>query len=165
MPSKQTSLLIDTNVWLDNYLPNREGSEKAVALITFASKYEYPLLYPAAVAKDVFYLSAHAFKKMIRAEKGALSSSDAAVATEAAWGCVQNMREQATAVGADESDLWMACKLRSIHNDLEDNLIVAAAERANATYLITSDEALIKHSPVATLTPSDALALLQAEMA
>ena len=124
-----------------------------------------PLLYPASIAKDVFYLSSHAFRKTIRAEKGTLSSSDAAVAAEAAWKCVQNMREQATAVGSDESDLWMACKLRSIHNDLEDNLVVAAAKRANATYLVTNDETLIKHSPVAALTPRDALALLQAEIA
>ena len=46
-----------------------------------------------------------------------------------------------------------------------DNLIVAAAQRSNATYLITSDELLIKHAPVAALTPSDALTLLQADMA
>lgn len=165
MPNQQTSLLIDTNVWLDYYLPNREGGYEATALVGFAFEYGYPLLYPASIAKDVFYLSSHAFRKTIRAEKGALSSSDAAVAAEAAWKCVQNMREQATAVGSDESDLWMACKLRSIHNDLEDNLVVAAAKRANATYLVTNDETLIKHSPVAALTPRDALALLQAEIA
>ena len=57
------------------------------------------------------------------------------------------MRKQATAVGADESDLWTACNLRSVHNDLEDNLVVAAAQRADATYLVTNDEALIKHAP------------------
>ena len=45
---------------------------------------------------------------------------------------------------------------------VEDNLIVAAAQRSNATYLITSDELLIKHAPVAALTPGDALTLLQA---
>ena len=75
---------------------------------------------------------------------------------------MRSMREQATAVGADESDLWKACALHSIHNDLEDNLIVAAAQQANASYLVTNDEGLIKHAPVATLTPKDALALLQA---
>ena len=69
------------------------------------------------------------------------------------------------AVGSDESDLWTACGLCNLHNDLEDNLIVAAAQRSNATYLITSDELLIKHAPVAALTPSDALTLLQADMA
>ena len=74
------------------------------------------------------------------------------------------MRKQATAVGADESDLWTACNLRSVHNDLEDNLVVAAAQRADATYLFTNDEALIKHAPVAALAPADALALLKATL-
>ena len=114
--------------------------------------------------KDVFYLIATTFKRDTRAQNGKLTQSDAAVATEIAWGCVNSIREQATAVGADESDIWMACKLHSVHNDLEDNLVVAAAKRANATYLITNDDSLIKHSPVATLTPSDALALLQSTL-
>ena len=161
MHSQQPSLLVDTNVWFDYYLPSRPGHTEALSLIMFAYEHGYPLLYPAAIVKDVFYLAANAFKRDMRNEKGALTERDAATASAGAWGCVQNLREQATAVGADESDLWMACKLRSIHNDLEDNLIVAAAERANATYLITNDETLIKHSSVAALTPSDALALLQ----
>ncbi|WP_080800011.1 type II toxin-antitoxin system VapC family toxin [Arabiibacter massiliensis] len=165
MASQQSTLLVDTNVWLDYYLPNRPGHAEALSFILFAYEHGYPLLYPAAIVKDVFYLTANAFKRDMRNETGTLTERDAAAASAGAWGCVLHLREQATAVGADESDLWMACKLRSVHNDLEDNLIVAAAERASATYLITNDEALIKHSPVAALTPSDALALLQAKMA
>ena len=161
MASQQSSLLVDTNVWLDCFLSNRPGHDEAIALVLFAYEHEYPLLYPAAILKDVFYLTANAFKRDTRNETGKLTQREAAAATEIAWGCVNSMRERATGVGADESDLWMACKLRSIHNDLEDNLIVAAAQRATATYLITNDEALIKHAPVATLTPGDALALLQ----
>lgn len=161
MPNQRPSLLVDTNVWLDYYLPERKGSKVAADIVSFAFEYEYPLLYPTAIAKDVFYLIASTLKQTSRSEKGGLSHSDAETATEVAWACVNNMREQATAVGADESDLWQACNLRSIHNDLEDNLIVAAAQRANATYLVTNDETLIKHAPVATLTPGDALKLLQ----
>ena len=114
--------------------------------------------------KDVFYVAVSTFKRIARAEKGSLTPSDAVTATETAWGCVNSMRKQATAVGADESDLWTACNLRSVHNDLEDNLVVAAAQRADATYLVTNDEALIKHAPVAALTPADALALLKATL-
>ena len=47
---------------------------------------------------------------------------------------------------------------------IEDNLVVAAAQRADATYLVTNDEALIKHAPVAALAPADALALLKATL-
>ena len=162
MPSQQTSLLVDTNIWLDYFLANRPGHDAAMSFMLFAHEHGYPLLYPTAIVKDVFYLTANVFKRDIRNENGRLTERDAATATEIAWGCVGNMREQATAVGSDESDLWKACGLRNLHNDLEDNLIVAAAQQSNATYLITSDELLIKHAPVAALTPSDALTLLQA---
>lgn len=162
MASRQPSLLIDTNVWLDHFLASRPGHDEATSLMLFAYEHEYPLLYPTAIVKDVFYLSANALKRDASNEKGAIAQRDAAAATEIAWGCVRSMGELGAGVGADESDLWTACNLRSIHNDLEDNLIVAAAQRANATYLITNDETLIKHAPVATLTPGDALALLQA---
>lgn len=162
MASRQPSLLVDTNVWLDYFLPKRPGHAEALSFVSFAREHNHPLLYPAAIVKDVFYLTANALKRDIRNESGMLNEHDAATATEIAWGCVRSIREQATAVGTDESDLWKACALHSIHNDLEDNLIVAAAQRANASYLVTNDEGLIKHAPVAALTPKDALALLQA---
>ena len=165
MPSQQTSLLVDTNIWLDYFLANRPAHAAAMSFMLFAHEHGYPLLYPTAIVKDVFYLTANAFKRDMCNENGRLTERDAAAATEIAWGCVGNMREQATAVGSDESDLWTACGLCNLHNDLEDNLVVAAAQRADATYLVTNDELLIKHAPVAALTPSDALTLLQADMA
>ena len=161
MVSRQPSLLIDTNVWLDHFLASRPGHDEATSLMLFAYEHEYPLLYPTSIAKDVFYLCASTLKRDARNKNGKITQHDATAATETAWGCVRSMRELGTGVGADESDLWMACNLHSVHNDLEDNLIVAAAQRANATYLITSDETLIKLAPVAALTPADALALLQ----
>ena len=117
MVSQRPSLLIDTNVWLDYFLPDRAGGKEAIDLIVFAFEYEFPLLYPAAIVKDVFYVAVSTFKRIARAEKGSLTQSDAVTATETAWGCVKSMRKQATAVGADESDLWTACNLRSVHND------------------------------------------------
>ena len=54
--------------------------------------------------------------------------------------------------------------MRSVHGDFEDNLVLAAAERANATYLVTNDEQLIKHAPVTALTPHAALVYLRAKM-
>ena len=123
MVSQRPSLLIDTNVWLDYFLPDRAGGKEAIDLIVFAFEYEFPLLYPAAIVKDVFYVAVSTFKRIARAEKGSLTQSD-----------------------------------------LEDNLVVAAAQRADATYLVTNDEALIKHAPVAALAPADALALLKATL-
>ena len=65
-------------------------------------------------------------------------------------------------VGADESDVWLAKKHRGVHGDFEGNLVVAAALRADADYIVTNDEDLLKHSPVATVTPQAFVALMDA---
>lgn len=70
------------------------------------------------------------------------------------------MSNMATCVGADESDIWLAKKNHAIHRDFEDDLIIAAVQRADADYLVTSDIELIKHAPVATLSPQDMLAYM-----
>jgi len=62
-------------------------------------------------------------------------------------------------VGADEADVWLAAKYRALNEDLEDNLVLAAANRAKADYLITNDTQLIAKSPVPALTPRDWLAI------
>lgn len=61
---------------------------------------------------------------------------------------------------AREADLSAA--QRCLHEDYEDNLVVAAAQRARAGCLVTNDQNLLKHSPVAVLSCTDALAYLQA---
>lgn len=55
----------------------------------------------------------------------------------------------------------MARKQRCLHEDYEDNLVVAA-QRAHADCLATNDQNLLKHSPVAALSCTDALTYLQA---
>lgn len=62
------------------------------------------------------------------------------------------MDEIATAVGADSSDVWLVRKYQRIHADFEDCMVLAAAQRAKADYLVTSDEALLRHAPVAALS-------------
>ena len=55
----------------------------------------------------------------------------------------------------------MARKLRGIHNDLEDNLMIAAAERINADYIVTSDIKLIENPHVKAMTAEDMLTHLK----
>ncbi|WP_283169728.1 type II toxin-antitoxin system VapC family toxin [Curtanaerobium respiraculi] len=155
------SFLIDTNVWLDHFFDNRRDHEVATAALTRAYELQVPLFYASPSTKDVFYQAAWALKRDARNAHGTLTEEDARNATETAWSVVENMDELATAVGCDSSDVWLAQKYRCLHNDLEDNLIFAAANRAHVTQLVTSDERLIEHAPVATLTPKDALALLE----
>ncbi len=153
--------MVDTNVWLGNYVASRAGHESSRRFLQVATQRGVQLLYPSASVKDVFYLIAMEFKRQVRAEKGSVDERDAAIIRRLAWGCVDNMRALATSVGLDESDLWLACKYRKLNGDLEDNMVIAAMQRAKADYLVTLDGHLARHAPVAALTPDDMTSLLQ----
>ena len=159
------SLLLDTNLWLDYYLAMRPGHELACRLIERACNRNVELLYTVGGSKDLYYLVALYFKRAARAADatgaGELSPTQAQAATQTAWACVYHLDEIATAVGCDQSDVWMARKQRTIHHDYEDDLVIAAALRAAGTCLVTNDMQLIAHAPVAALTPADALAYLE----
>jgi predicted nucleic acid-binding protein len=62
----------------------------------------------------------------------------------------------------DNSDVWLARKYRTLHDDFEDNFILAAAERAKVDFLVTSDQSLLRKATVAALSPQDMLAVLKA---
>ena len=49
-------LLLDTNVWIDNFFVERPKSKEARALITTAIRQNIPLYYSASTAKDFYYL-------------------------------------------------------------------------------------------------------------
>ena len=50
-------------------------------------------------------------------------------------------------------------------DDFEDDLLLAAAARVDADYVVTSDRALLRHAPVACLDPADMRALLRVRAA
>ena len=155
MSEKAITMVVDTNVWLDNYLHNRDGYEAARNFFNLVSSLDIRPLYSAATLKDVFYIIGSSLKTEIRYEGSELTKGDALAIREIAWACVENMRELGTAVCVDEADLWLACKYRQLHGDLEDDLVLAAAERVHADYLVTSDTQLIRKSTVAAFTPAD----------
>ena len=159
MNDSLASLLIDTNVWLDNYIPDRANSPYARSLFSTAQTQGIQLLYAVESIKDVFYMVAADFKAKVRAQGASVGAVEAEAARQLAWSCIENMRELACAVGADESDVWLASKYRALHDDFEDDLILAAARRAQADYLITGDIKLIEKSTVPALTPQSWLAL------
>ena len=159
--SQQLTLLMDTNVWLDYYLPWRSGYAAAQRLIVSAFEQNQTLAYAVPSIKDVFYMSAAEHKRAERAATGALSESAARAATAAAWGCVNNMQEIATAIPLDHTDVWMASKQRALHGDFEDDLVIAAAMRGKVDYLVTNDDALLRHCPVAALSASDMCTVLE----
>ena len=156
------SLLLDTNVWVDNYCSHHASSEVARQLILAAYGRGLTLLYPVGILKDVFYVLGHEFRRLAAAGGEPLSEGDALAIRQVVWGCIDNMCSIATAVGADEGDVWLARKYRKLNGDLGDNMVLAAAQRAGADYIVTSDQGLIRRATTAALTPRDMLAVLTA---
>ena len=155
-------ILADTNVWLDLYIPNRPSAAASKELVRLACRRGDSLLYPIHAPGNVFFMINAENKRWVRQSKGELSEDYALAIRNLAWDCVDNMQEIAVAVGADMSDVWLACKYRNLHPDFEDDLVLAAAERAKVDFLVTSDKALLRAATVAALTPEDMLTVLKA---
>ena len=159
--SPQLSMLLDTNVWLDYYIPWRGGHAVARQLIERALEDNRTLAYAVSTVKDVYYMVAAEHKRAERAAAGSLSDSAAQAATATAWGCINNMQAIACAVPLDHTDVWMAAKQRALHGDFEDDLVIASAMRGKVDYLVTNDETLLRHCPVAALNATDMCKLLE----
>ena len=158
-------ILLDTNVYVDLYSGIREGHRDALRLVNLARTCDTNLLFSAPSAKDVYYLVAADLKRLSRAENGGvLTEQAAAAANEMAWGCVSNMIEIATVVGCDQSDMWLAQRHKHVHHDFEDDLVIAAALRSKADFIVTKDERFARHSPVKAYSVADAIARLEAEL-
>lgn len=156
-----STILVDTNIWIDYYLGYRTGHAQARELLAQANHADVDILHAVTSTKDVFFLVAADFKREARKQaQGVLSPSAAQAAQAVAWACVDNIQTISTAVGCDQSDVWIARKQRELHSDYEDNLIVAAAMRSKASLLVTNDEKLLRHCPVAALCAEDALKVL-----
>ena len=153
-------VLLDTNVWFDAFDGARPRSRAANELIDLCVSKGIDLLYAVGTAKDVYYLVGASLKGQARTAVPTLSEGQAGAISAYAAACVANMDEIATAVGADSSDVWLARKYQRIHADFEDCMVLAAAQRAKADYLVTSDEVLLRHAPVAALSVDDFLALV-----
>ena len=157
-------ILVDTNVWLDNYIGGRPGSTAARHFIDIARTFGAHLTYPVHCLNDFYYLVQADLKKNTRRNTG-ISENEALAIRETAWACVEHLRMLATAIAADESDAWLACKYRSLTNDLEDNFVLAAAERAAVDFIVTNDQQLLRKATVNAYTPEDAVLVLQVQHA
>ena len=151
-------IMLDTNVWLDYFIASRPGHPASFELIEKAFETKAALAHAAISTKDLYFIVAARIKSDIRAEKGGgITEKDAAIARETAWACLNTLNSFSTPVGCDQTDIWLAEKQRGIHDDFEDDLIIAAAMRCNAKLLVTNDEKLLRHCPVAALSVADAI--------
>lgn len=153
-------LMVDSCVWVDAYCADHAGCEDARAFLSQAAGAGVQLLFAVHAAKDVLYVLEHEFKRMAR-QAGTLDEGTARAAKATALGCLRAMQGVATAVGADQSDLWLADRYLALHNDFEDNLVLAACRRSGADFLVTDDRALLAHADVAAKTPRQMADVLQ----
>ena len=152
--------MLDTNVWLDLFLPHRGGKDTADSLVAEASRQNASLCYPSQAILDVYQRVRSDNKAWFRRYRS-LTQADALAIKRMAWDYVNMMQKSATAVPVDSADIHLACKFRDQHDDLEDDLILAACQRSKANYLVTRDEALLRHAPIEAHTPQEMLELLQ----
>lgn len=154
-------IMVDTNVWVDLYIPGRPLREASLAFFEEAKRSEAELVFTLEIARAVFRIVSYEAKRWVRQGKGELSEAYAHAIASHAWDFVQDMQEYGTPVGSSTPDLWMAGKLRDQHPEIEDNLIVAACMRLDVDYLVTNDAKLLRHAPVAAAEPSMMTQLLQ----
>ena len=128
MPNSSLCLFLDTNVWLEKYLPWRAGHGTVLALLQEARLQEVAIAFPAQSALDVYQRVRIENKRWAR-NSGRLDEHMAQAIKRLAWDCVNDMCDLATAVPVDSSDLYLACKHRDVHDDLEDDLVLAACQQ------------------------------------
>lgn len=153
-------LLLDTNIWLDLFLPHRPGREAAISLLEEAELRQASLMYPSQAILDVYQKVRADNKRWIRQSR-TLTETDALAIKRLAWDYVNTMRTIATAIPVDANDVALACAFRDSHDDLEDDLVLAACKRAHANYLVTNDSTLAGHAPIEAKTPEEMLELLR----
>lgn len=160
---KPVRILVDSCVWIDSYLGDHARFEESYQFLKKARGAGAELLYGASKLEGMFYVLVAEFRRGMCDAGGNVPENATRVAQAFAWGCIENIRELATAVGLDEGDLWLACKYRSVGPDLGDNVLLAAAERAHADYVVTWDKDLLSTPVTRTATPTQMVAVLGAD--
>ena len=155
-------LLVDTNVWMDYFLVRQEPHREAAELVRLAFGSEDVVLYAASLSlKDLAYLLENVFRRDVRESAGDVSPQAAAAARETAWGCVRAVVDRALVVPVGHAEVLQAFTLRSAHDDFEDDLLLGAAYRADADYVVTADAALTRRSPVPCVNAARAVELIR----
>lgn len=156
-------ILIDTNVWLDYFLCRDAQTHKATRDLVVAAIMGDAVLYtsPASLA-DVFFVLGQEAKGFLRDDGETVGKERAAAVRESSWASLRAIMELSLIVPLAQAEALSAFTFRDLHDDFEDDLILAAAARADVDYLVTSDKRLRLHAPRACLSVEDMLTVLLA---
>ena len=157
-------ILLDTNVLVDYLLGRNPGCNACKRIITLSAEGQHALYAASSSLKDVYHLIEASLKRAQRTQAGGLTDAQANAAAEVAWACTRQLLDTLLVVSVGREECLQAFTLRSLHNDFEDNLVVAAARAAQANFLVTGDAKLRDHAPVGCLSPGDMATLLEAEL-
>ncbi len=155
-------ILLDTIVLVDYYLGREPGCGACSSIIAL-SQGTHALYVASLTLKDVYYLVGATLKRLQRAERGTLTESDAAACNQIAWSCVRHAMDFAIVANVGKNECLDAFVCRSVHDDFEDDLVLASARAVDADFLVTGDERLALHSPVGALSPVAMANFLTAE--
>lgn len=158
-------IVLDTNVVVDYLLGRKPVCDECRHIMMEHAQGNHAVYVSALSLKDAYYLVSMQLKRMERAKEGALSEEMARAANEVAWACVRQLVDCLLVLPAGLSESLRAFTFKPIHPDFEDDLVVASALSANVDYLVTNDDALLRHAPIATLSSADMLKLIQHEPA
>ncbi len=150
--TKVSSLLLDTNVWLDYFMGEGPCLGEISQLVSRGQTNALTLLYAPTTAKDLFYL--------IPRRLWLRGGSDDVSYVPAARACLERMMEIAVAAPLSFPECELARMLNKKFPDFEDNLIIAAAQAAQADFIVTQDKAFLIQAPEACITPARAIELL-----
>lgn len=158
-------ILVDTNTLVSYAIGEEPACSDYKRLLGYAIDGKIALYASSHSLKDVYYIIAARLKALEMQAVGTVTESAAAAAKEAAWASVELLGRQLIIVPMGQSEHDRAFVYRSLHDDYEDDLQLAAAHTAGADLLVTNDRSLKGHSPIAALSSAEAAAFLEAELA
>lgn len=153
---KASTLLLDTNIWLDYFLAEGPHLAAIERLIELRAEVKITLMYAPTTAKDLFYLIPRRLRRIDANGAGNPPSTYA----PAAWACIERLMEIAFASPLSFAECNLARMMRSSFGDFEDNLVVASGETAQADYVVTGDKAMLAAYPECCITPERAIEIL-----
>lgn len=147
------SVLLDTNIWLDNYIGSRKGNAAAGEVFRCAAENDLIIYYAPTSLKDVYCLVGSFLKADARNRGEAITEDRARAMQEIAWGCAHNMSWLGICAPIGESQVRTAMRYRGLHPDLEDDLLLACLEVEGVDSFVTNDKSLLGKAPVPSFTP------------
>jgi len=156
-------ILLDTNVLLDytGLGSSEDDYQNACQLIRMLIEEEVPMVVTPTILKDFEYLLKVRLKSKMRQDGTELSKEDSTVIASFANAWFEAVKDFCFVASVGEADVEIARILLKTHRDFEDNLITAVSKRIGASYVVTRDEALRKHSTERCISPRTLIGLLE----